>query len=461
MTLELDVNTWAAEQFGSCDLGDARRTARAVTMAAQFAANPSGSTPEQTETWADCKAAYRLFDCEDVTFSGLARPHWQRTKARTSGHYLLLGDTTVVSFEGERHISGMGIVTDGSAKGYLVHSSLMVSADSSHQVLGLAGQTIYYRQRVPKTEKQRQRLNRKRESEIWGEVIDQVGPPPENVRWTHVFDRGGDNFEVYCHLLLNQSDWVVRAAQLTRLIVTPAGEKAQFGEYLESCPVAGTYELEVKANNHQPARTALVEVRFGQVGLPIPRDCGRFTRECGITFLTMHAVEVREVNPPPGAEPLRWVLLTSHVVTTFEEALEVITYYEQRPLIEEFHKALKTGCRLEDRLYETAKRWEAVTAMLSIVAVRLLQLKTVAKAEPNRPAEELVPRKWIAMLSAVRKGKHKRIHTAYEFMRALAGLGGHLGRKRDGEPGWITLWRGFNKLHLLLRGAAAAYKRCG
>ena len=421
MTLELDVNTWAAEQFDSCDLGDARRTARAVTMAAQFAANPSGSTPEQTETWADCKAAYRLFDCEDVTFAGLATPHWQRTKARTSGHYLLLGDTTVVSFDGDRQISGMGIVTDGSAKGYLLHSSLLVSADSSHQVLGLAGQTIYYRQRVSKREKQRQRLKRRRESEIWGEVIEQVGPPPENVRFTHVFDRGGDNFEAYCHLLLNRTDWVIRAAQLTRLIVTPAGQQAQLGEYLQSCPVAGTYELEVKANHNQPARTALVEVRFGQIGLPAPRDCGRFARECDITYITMHAVEVREVNPPPGAEPLRWVLLTSHVVTTFEEALEVITYYEQRPLIEEFHKALKTGCRLEDRLYETAQRWEAVTAMLSIVAVRLLQLKTVAKADPDRPAEELGPRKWIEMLSAMRRGKHKRICTARDFMRALAG----------------------------------------
>jgi len=461
MTLELDVSTWAAEQFEACDLGDERRTARAVTMAAQFAANPSGSTPEQTETWADCKAAYRLFDCEDVTFSGLATPHWQRTKAQTSGHYLLLGDTTIVSFDGERDISGMGIVSSGSAKGYLLHSSLMVSADSSHQILGLAGQTIYYRQRVSKREKQRQRLKRKRESEIWGEVIDQVGPPPENVRFTHVFDRGGDNFEAYCHLLVNRTDWVIRAAQLTRLIVTPTGETAQLGEYLQTCPVAGTYELEVKANHNQPARTALVEVRFGQIGLPVPRDCGRFAHECGITFITMHAVEVQEVNPPPGVEPLRWVLLTSHAVTTFEEALEVITYYEQRPLIEEFHKALKTGCRLEDRLYETAQRWEAVTAMLSIVAVRLLQLKTVAKAEPDRPAEELVPRKWIEMLSAVRRGKHKRIHTAYEFMRALAGMGGHLGRKHDGEPGWITLWRGFNKLHLLLRGAAAMNKKCG
>ena len=87
ITMELDVQAWAAEQFQSCDLGDARRTARAVTMAAQFAANPSGSTPEQTESWSDCKAAYRLFDCEDVTFAGLATPHWGRGQRSATGSH--------------------------------------------------------------------------------------------------------------------------------------------------------------------------------------------------------------------------------------------------------------------------------------------------------------------------------------------------------------------------------------
>jgi len=278
---------------------------------------------------------------------------------------------------------------------------------------------------------------------------------------THVFDRGGDNYETYCHLLLNKSDWVVRAAQLDRLILTPQAEKTQLSADLQSCPAAGTYQIEVKTNGQQPGRKTEVEMRYGAITMPRPRDCGRFGRECGSESIPMYVVEVREVAPPPGVKPLHWVLLTSHTVTTFAAGRQVVEYYEQRPLIEEFHKALKTGCRLEDRLYETAQRWEAVTAMLSIVAVRLLQLKTVAKAEPNRPAAQIVPPKWIEMLSAVRTGKQKRIHTAYEFMRALAGLGGHLGRKRDGEPGWITLWRGFNKLHLLLRGAAAMNQKCG
>lgn len=459
MTMELNVKIWAEQQFGACELGDQRRTARVVEMATQFAANASGSTPEQTECWADCKAAYRLFDSPAVTFSDLARPHWQQTRARTSGHYLLLGDTTTIRFDGSRQIQGMGIVNGGSAQGYLLHSALMVNTENG-MVEGLAGQTIRYRQPVPKREKPRQRLQRARESEIWGQVIQQVGPPPENVRFTHVFDRGGDNFETFCHLLFQQVDWVIRAAQLKRLVMVD-GQELQLQAHLETLPVSGSYELQVSANEKQAARTARVEVRFSTIGLPAPRDRGRFARECGVTFITMNVVEVREVHPLSTAEPLRWVLLTSHPVTTFDEAWRVIWMYEQRPLIEEFHKALKTGCRLEERLYEKARRWENVTAVLSIVAVRLLQLKTIANAEPDRPAEELVPIKWIQMFSAIRKGKHQQIHTARDLLRAMAGLGGHLGRKRDGEPGWMTLWRGFNKLHLLLRGAAALNKKCG
>jgi hypothetical protein len=459
MTLELDVNLWAAQQFDSCELGDARRTARAVRMAAQFAAHPSGSTPEQTETWADCKAAYRLFSNPDVTFERLATPHWRQTRARARGHYLLVDDTTTISFDGERQIAGMGIVTSGTAHGFMLHSSLMVDAEDG-EITGLAGQAIYYREPVPKREKPRDRLLRRRESEIWGDVIDQIGPPPQDqVRYTHVCDRGADNFEVYCHFLQQRVDWVVRAAQLTRL-VDVQGQTQQLRHYLESLPVAGSYELEVPENEHQTARTAQMDVRFGTLGMPIPRDCGRFAKACGIKFIVMNVVEVREVDAPMGTQPLRWVLMTSHSVSNLAQALQVVGYYERRPLVEEFHKALKTGCRIEERLYEAAYRWENVAAMLSIVAVRLLQLKTIATKEPQRPAQQVVPSSWLQMLHVLRGPKKKKLATAREFLRALAGLGGHLGRKADGEPGWITIWRGFNKLHLLLRGAAAM-KKCG
>jgi Transposase DNA-binding/Transposase Tn5 dimerisation domain len=459
MPVELDVNRWAQQQFESCELGDVRRTARAIKVAAQFAADPSASTPDQTETWSDCKAVYRLFDEEDVTFTALAAPHWRQTVAAARGHCLLIGDTTIISFGAERGIDGLGII-EGRTYGYLLHSALMVDADSE-AIVGLAGQTIHYRRPVPGGETARQSKLRERETKVWGEVVRLAGPPPEGVRFTHVFDRGGDSFEVYCHLLLQRCDWVVRAAQLTRLVRTPPGSQEQLQDYLATLPSLGSYELNVRANHQQTARTARLEVRQGTIALPKPRDCGCFARECGITLITMNVVEVREIDPPSGTTPLRWVLLTSHDVSTFQKAWRVIEYYEKRPLIEEFHKALKTGCRLEERQYRTAKRLEALTALLSVVAARLLQLKSIARVDPERPAEHVVPKRWIQMLSCVCKSPRKPIHTVRDFFRGLAGLGGFLGRKHDGEPGWITLWHGFEKLNLLLRGYDAMHQKCG
>jgi hypothetical protein len=365
-----------------------------------------------------------------------------------------------VDFGVQRKIKGMKPVGNGHGQGFLLHSALMVRPDDGG-VIGMAGQVIYYREPVPKGETNRQRLQRKeRESRIWGQVIDQVGPPAAKVRYTHVLDRGADNFEVYCHLVIQKDDWVVRAAQLTRVVKCPQGEKMQLQKYLQGLPVAGTYELAIPARHGEKARTAKVEVRFGSLIVPRPRECSPFVRECGIREIPMHVVEVLEPDPPAGVEALHWVLLTSHEVQTFEKAWIVIGYYERRPIIEEYHKGLKTGCRLQERQYRTSGRLEAVTAMQSILAVRLLQMRTMARTDPQHPAEEVIPRRWVEMLRSVRKGCHRAIATVYEFYRALAGLGGFLGRKCDGEPGWQTLWHGFEKLLMFLRGAEAIKQKC-
>ncbi len=458
--LELDVNCWAEEQFGTCDLGDKRRTKRAVEVAAQFAADPSGSTTRQTESWGDCKAAYRLMNAKDVTFQAIAEPHWRQTRNRTSGHFLLLGDTTTIDFGIHRNVEGLAPVGDGGGRGFLLHSSLMVNAEGEENI-GLAGQTIHHRKPVPKCETFRQRLNRERESKIWGDVIQLIGSAPANVTFTHVFDRGADNFEVFCHLLLSQTGWVVRAAQLRRRVNTPLGNQ-RLDDYLDSLPLEGIYQLSVAANRNQPARIAEVEVRFGPVQLPVPRDSGKFVRECGIVSISMWAVEVREVRPPKNVEqPLRWVLYTSLPVKSFNDAWRVIGYYEKRPLIEEFHKALKTGCRLEARQYRKSRRLEALAGMLSVLAVRLLQLKSVARVDPDRPADRVVPKTWLNMARCLQRGKHRNISTIGEFYHAVAKLGGWLGRKHDGQPGWLTLWRGFDKLILMVRGADTIKLKCG
>lgn len=448
--LELDVTKWAQEQFGTCQLGDVRRTRRTVKYASQAAANPSAHTPEQTEEWGDCKATYRLFDQEEATFAALATPHWKQTRASFTGHVLLIDDTTDVCF-GQRDIADMGMIQDEQHPGFLLHSALAVKAESG-VVLGMAAQTIRHRKRLPK-EHSRDRLKREdRESKLWGDVIDLVGPPSENVVYTHVCDRGADNYEVYCHFVQQRTLWVVRAAQLDRLILTPSGEKQRLDKYLATLTLAGTYQLELRATEKYSARTAQIEVRFGSLAMPRPHVTSRWVKDSGIRQISMQVVEVREVDPPRGVEPLYWVLYTAHAVTDFEQAYQVIGYYEQRPIVEDYHKALKTGCNLEARLYETAARLEAVTGVLSVVAVRLLQLKTVARTDPERPAADVVPKKWLKMINSLPQSKRRPVVTIYEFYRAMARLGGFLARKSDGEPGWITLWRGFEKLHLLVRG---------
>jgi hypothetical protein len=460
--LELEAGPWAEQNFGSCQLGDVRRTKRAVQYAALVAAKPDGTTPTQVEKWSDLKAVYRLLASEQVTFAALTQPHYALTRHQCGQqrHVLLLNDTTDVSFGQRAEIDGLGMLKHEQHQGFLLHSSLALDA-STGEVLGLAGQTIRHRRRVKREHANRRLKREDRESRLWGDVIDQVGPPPEGVLFTHVCDRGADNFEVFCHFVQQRCDFVVRAAQLTRSVECE-GASISLQQALAAAPLLGTYQLAVSASPTQQARTALIEVRAVKVTLPRPHNTTAYVRQSGIRSITMHVVEAREVKPrsgwPTKQQPLHWVLLTSHPSASFEQACDVIAMYERRWAIEEFHKGLKTGCNLEGRQYTTAHSLEAVTAILSVAAVRLLQIKTLAKRDPERPAASLVPHTWLAALSHLRK---KQITTLRQFLRELAGLGGFLGRKSDGEPGWITLWRGFDKLSLILRGLELPRRRFG
>jgi len=451
--LILDPHSWAQQQFSECALGDPRRTRRLVRLAEEVVSHPAGSFPEQTETWTDLKAAYRLLDRAEVTFPSVAAVHWQHTRRRSAGRYLVLGDTTELDFGVQREIADLGPTGNGGGWGFLLHSALLVAA-AGEEIFGLAGQTIYYRQPRPEQENTTQRLRRDRESQVWGEVIDAVGRPAVDIEWVHVLDRGADNFEVYCHCMEQQADWVVRVAQTRRKILTLDDEQLPLNSYLETLPISGTYELLLRSRPGQAARTARLQVRRGALRMPLPVHRSPYVTRIDPGPIEMHVVAAREVDEPAGVEPIEWVLLTSLVVEDFDEAWTVLGYYEKRWLIEEWHKALKTGCRVTERQLKTKPRLEAMVGLLSVVSVRLLQLKSAARAEPGRPARQLIPPRWLTLLQATRQnGKSIDSLTIGEFYRELARLGGFIGRKSDGEPGWMTIWRGWQKLYLMVRGA--------
>lgn len=475
-SLLFDAQAWSEEQFAHCRLGDKRRTRRLVKLGSQVLSQPSGSFPEQTETWGDLKAAYRLFDCPEVTFEAVAEPHWRQTRQRSSGRYLILSDTTELDFGIHRAIADLGPTGNGGGRGFLLQSALMITAEGQ-QLIGLAGQTIHYRKPKPKKENKAKRLKRKRESEIWGQVIDQVGRPEEGVEFVHVMDRAADNFEVYCHCLEQRAGWVVRVTQKHRNILTPDGKRMPLSAYLETLPVSGEYTLSLRTRPRQPARghrparprrpagTAKFVVRWGMLEVPPPTHKSPYVKRVCSEPIRMWVVWAREVDPPAGADPIEWVLLTSLPVESFDEAWEILGYYERRWLIEEWHKALKSGCRVMERQLKTNERLEAVVGLLSVVSVRLVELKLAARHEPDRPARQMVPLRWIVLLQAARKGRRNRSSlTVGQFYRQLAQLGGFLGRTHDGDPGWITVWRGWQKLSLMVRGAELAdvlREKCG
>jgi Transposase DNA-binding/Transposase Tn5 dimerisation domain len=484
-SITLDVGRWAQEQFGSCELGDRRRNVRLVKFARQVAANPSASTPDQTRRWADCKAAYRLMDCDDIEFGAILAPHCRQTKARASktGRALLIHDKTEVSFSARRDpIWGLGPTGNNKRQGFYLHTALKIG-DEDQEILGLAGQLLFYRKAAPKRrDGQRETVlhakRRPRESEVWRRLIEQVGPAPAGQTFVHVCDREADNYEVYAQSVNCGTGWIIRAAQLHRK-VRPGGQTepdqprseaiTTIGDLLTQQDFQEGYEVAVPATKKTRPRTAHVQLRWVSFWMPRPTPCSVWAKNNAPDFIRMTAVEVCEVKPPRRAKPLRWVLYTHAAVADAQAARRVAQDYARRPTIEDYHKGIKTGCQLEERQYGTASRLERIAAVLSLVAVRLLQIRAIARVEPERKASEVVPRTWVNTLyqyTASQSPKYAKRWTptnwtVLEFMRHLAGLGGFLGRKGDGVPGWITLWRGVSKLLLLIEGRQLGYKKCG
>jgi hypothetical protein len=178
--------------------------------------------------------------------------------------------------------------------------------------------------------------------------------------------------------------------------------------------------------------------------------------------LPLWVVRVFEVNPPPGVKPLEWILLTNRKVATPADAWERVDWYECRWIIEEYHKAQKTGCAIEDLQFTSSGALQPMLALLSGVAVALRNQREASRRPDakERKATELVDARYVAVLSAYRYKEVREGLSIHDFYYAVARLGGHQNRKRDHRPGWLVLWRGWMALQHMVDGAEAL-KSCG
>jgi hypothetical protein len=233
----------------------------------------------------------------------------------------------------------------------------------------------------------------------------------------------------------------VARASRDRIIHTLQGEEQYLMQWARQLPSQTTKEVVLRGRNGLPARTVRLQVAWAACDMPAPR----VGKERGGPPLRVSIVRAWEADPPEGVEALEWVLVTTLVVTDAATAVQVIEYYECRWIIEEYHKCLKTGCAMEARQLETADGLEALLGFLAIVAVRLLQLREASRQQPDAPARHFIAPELLKTLQSYLKLPPGDL-TLREYWRAVARLGGFLGRKSDGDPGWQTLWRGWQKL---------------
>ena len=484
---------WAREEFGGAALGDRRRARRLVRVAGRVAASPGGTLCSALPDWAELHAAYRLMNGPAVTHGKVLADHFRRTRERCAAlpeglECLLIEDTTAADFTAHRDAEGLGRIGDDGGRGFYVHTTLAAvmreheeggaatgEVAATAELVGLFDQRWWARGDKPPGggaagERKASRLSRARESQRWAACLSECppaclsgeAPPPGPGRWTFVADREGDVYEVLSRCRELGVAPLIRACQDRALCGEGAGPHAgphagppgHLFAAVRAAPVKGTYELRLRARPGQAARMARVQVRSAAVTLRPPWRPAGFGRDLGP--VEVNVIEAWEPDPPEGAEPLHWVLLTTWPADTLAQCRRAVRAYGLRFLIEDFHKALKTGCGLEKSQLATAQALAALLGVLSLVAARLLDLKLMARARPDEPvtADRVGPEP-LAVLGH-RFGEPAGGWTHRTTLRAVARLGGFLARKGDGEPGWITIWRGWKRLNDLCEGYAIA-----
>jgi DDE family transposase len=450
---------FAQEHFGTADLKHKKRNAALLRTAERVFRHPGGTLPNKMGHPNDYKAMDVLMNRPETTHASVLAAHLTRTRAKIAAQdepVLVLHDTTTLDYSGLKTID-LGPVGDGHGRGYLCHNSLAIDP-RTREVVGLAHQILHRREAVGKNESVKAKREREsRESRLWTTAIDALGTPTsDGPHVIDVADRGADIFEFLAAIKRLGRSCLVRAQHNRNIWIGHGSDNkpAKLFDHMRSLPTVDQKTKKIYESSKEKERT--VELSFAHAAvrlLPPHVRKGEYPKEA----LALWCVRVWETKPPKGKEPLEWFLLTFEPIDSAATARTMSSYYECRYVIEEYHKGQKTGCQIEDLQFETEQALQPMIALLSVVATVLVNLRQACR----RPDADTCPATAVVhpiYEEIMRAHRYKQPHeplTIKEFYMAVARLGGHMNRRSDGLPGWLTLWRGWTKLQLLVAGAEA------
>ena len=442
--MKKETKKWAERELGSAELGDKRLTKRLVEVAESFSDSPDASIPKATINWNNAKGAYRFFDNPKVTGEKILKAHGESSSKRVAEDaksivILAVQDTSEVNYSS--HLScalGHGGQVDTNV--LFLHPTLICTEEGVP--LGLIQQQIWKRTELA-GELRREKPIEEKESYKWLKSFKASAEFQQHHAEKHVInicDREGDIYDLF--YLAKQAkekgkiDLLVRSSSNRRI-----KEGQNLHALLENQVPQGCYQLELARNGKRTAKKIKMAVRFCEVSICPPKYSSHAKEVEG---LKVWAVEAIEENPT-AAIPTCWKLITTYPVSTLDEAKKVIDWYASRWIIEEYFKVLKSGCKIEDRQLQTFDRLDACLALDAIIAWRILFLLYAGRQMPELPASILFEE---SECKALYSYTHQTPNpppkplTLQDMTSYLAKLGGFLGRKGDGLPGAIVLWRG-------------------
>lgn len=440
------------EELARAHLADPRLKRRLRSLAQRLVDRPALSFPEQMKSSAELEAAYRFFGNVAVTSEAILAGHYDSVRSRCAREScaLVIHDSTVFNFRGD----GRRTARDKPLplQRFFAHAALVISDDDHRRPLGVAGLEIWYRDLKKKGE----------EYGRWWRMVQTASSRLDSAKLVHVMDREADDYLLFHHLTENQHRFIVRTRAInghSRLLAD--GRLTRLDQALATLDtlverdvkLAQRRKRSTKLHDHihppRDSRRTALSIAAVQVPIRRPKRHPKQTAERRAMDLpasvTVNVVRVWEAAPPPGEKPIEWVLFTSEPIETTDQILRVVDRYRARWSIEEFFKALKSGCAFESRQLEDFDGLSNALAVFAPIACTLLELRSEARRNPDAPAH--LPAAQLEVLRHMGRLPLPPSPSQREVLLAIAAMGGHI--KYNGDPGWLTLSRGYTELTLL------------